>query len=192
MPRRLTLLLLFACCSVGLFSQAIGQDTPPGIEQGPSTEQQQSAELSNRPQPIDPATLAATLRTLSGRLRTEASGWRQDSEALLQQVNELQASLSEAEAEQTFLNWSLTELTTLLESSKEAHAQELAALQARMKAEAAQIEKERDKARRSAQLWKAAAFIAAGTGAGFALGGQTGATIGAIAGALLQVIIPAF
>lgn len=61
-----------------------------------------------------------------------------------------------------------------------------------MKEEAAQIEKERDRARRSAQLWKAAAFITAGAGAGFAIGGQIGAAAGAVAGALLQVIIPAF
>lgn len=59
-----------------------------------------------------------------------------------------------------------------------------------MKAEAAQIEKERDKARRSAQLWKAAAFITAGAGAGFALGGSTGAAIGAIGGTLLNIVIP--
>ena len=190
--RRLSLLLLFAFCSVGLFSQAIGPDTPSAIEQGPSKEQQQSAELSSRPQPVDPATLAATLRRLSGTLRSEATGWREESEELLRRVGELQLSLNKAEAERQSLSESLTKSTASQKSLKEAHAQEIAALQARLQEEAAQIEKDRDQARRSVQLWKAAAFIATGAGAGFAIGGQAGAAAGAVAGALLQIIIPAF
>jgi len=59
-----------------------------------------------------------------------------------------------------------------------------------MKAEAEAIEKERDQARRSAQLWKAAAFITAGAGAGYAIGGPVGAAIGAIGGTLLNIVIP--
>ncbi|NLX15015.1 MAG: hypothetical protein GXY44_15380 [Phycisphaerales bacterium] len=190
--KRLSLLLLFAFCSVVAFSQAIEPDTPTATGPGLSTEQLQSAEPLNRQQPIDPESLAATLRTLSGRLRSEATGWRQDSAELSKRVEELRELLSKAEAERMLLNESLTKSTELQESSKKEHAQELAALQARMKAEAAAIEKERDQARRSAQLWKAAAFITAGAGAGFALGGQAGAAAGAVAGALLQVIIPAF
>lgn len=59
-----------------------------------------------------------------------------------------------------------------------------------MKAEAAQIEKERDKAKKSTQLWKAAAFIASGSGIGYAIGGLSGAAVGTIAGALLNIVIP--
>jgi len=188
--RRLSLLLLFAFCSVVAFSQVSESDTPPAIEPEPLTEQQQSAEQSNNPQQIDPATLASALRSLSGKLRNEASGWREDSEELLRRVEELQALLSAAEAERTSLSESLKKSTASQESLKQAHAQELAALQARLQEEAAQIEKERDQARIYAQLWKAAAFITVGAGAGFAIGGQVGAAAGAIAGALLQIVIP--
>ena len=186
--RRLSLLLLFAFCSVVAFSQVSESDTPPAIEPEPLTEQQQSAEQSNNPQQIDPATLASALRSLSGKLRSEAAGWREDSEELLRRVEELQALLSAAEAERTSLSESLTKSTASQESLKQAHAQELAALQARMKAEASQIEKERDQARKSAQLWKEVALIAVGIGIGEILGGPTGAIIGGVGGFVLLMI----
>jgi chromosome segregation ATPase len=187
--RRLSLLLLFAFCSVVAFSQVSELDTPPAIEPEPLTEQQQSAEQSNNPQQIDPATLASALRSLSGKLRSEAAGWREDSEELLKRVGELHLSLSKAEAERTSLSESLKKSTASQESLKQAHAQEIAAIRAALEAEISRIEKARDQARRSAQLWKAAAFITAGAGAGFAIGGPTGAAIGATGGIFVFIIL---
>jgi len=57
-----------------------------------------------------------------------------------------------------------------------------------MKAEASQIEKERDQARKSAQLWKEVALIAVGIGIGEILGGPTGAIIGGVGGFVLLMI----
>ncbi|MEL7555650.1 MAG: hypothetical protein AAGU26_05695 [bacterium] len=187
--KRLSLLLLFAFCSVVAFSQVSESDTPPAIEPEPLTEQQQSAEQSNNPQQIDPATLASALRSLSGKLRNEATGWRQDSEELLKRAEELQLLLNKAEAERKLLSESLTRSTESQELLKVAQAKELAALQARMKAEAAAIEQERDQARRSAQLWKAAAIITAGTGAGFVIGGNKGVFFGVISSFLLYIFL---
>lgn len=188
--RRLSLLLLFAFCSVVAFSQVSESDTPPAIEPEPLTEQQQSAEQSNNPQQIDPATLASALRSLSGKLRSEAAGWREDSEELLKRVGELHLSLSKAEAERTSLSESLKKSTASQESLKQAHAQEIAAIRAALEAEISRIEKARDQAKKSTQLWKAAAFIASGSGIGYAIGGLSGAAVGTIAGALLNIVIP--
>jgi|GEM_PF-4193765 len=186
--RRLSLLLLFAFCSVVAFSQVSESDTPPAIEPEPLTEQQQSAEQSNNPQQIDPATLASALRSLSGKLRNEASGWREDSEELLRRVEELQALLSAAEAERTSLSESLKKSTASQESLKQAHAQEIAAIRAALEAEISRIEKARDQAKKSAQLWKGVALIAVGIGIGEILGGPTGAIIGGVGGFVLLMI----
>lgn len=152
------------------------------------TEQQQSAESSSRPQPIDPATLAASLRTLSGKLRNEATGWREESEELLRRVGELQLSLNKAEAERQSLSESLKKSTASQESLKQAHAQEIAAIRAALEAEISRIEKARDQAKKSAQLWKGVALIAVGIGIGEILGGPTGAIIGGVGGFVLLMI----
>lgn len=186
--RRLSLLLLFAFCSVVAFSQVSELDTPPAIEPEPLTEQQQSAEQSNNPQQIDPATLASALRSLSGKLRSEAAGWREDSEELLKRVGELHLSLSKAEAERTSLSESLKKSTASQESLKQAHAQEIAAIRAALEAEISRIEKARDQAKKSAQLWKGVALIAVGIGIGEILGGPTGAIIGGVGGFVLLMI----
>jgi hypothetical protein len=183
--KRRFLFYAFLLSAAGLFSQAIGPDTPPAIPPGTPPAGQQSAELWQTPPAPIPLDLAKNLREISARLRSEAAGWRTDSAELLQLVEELQASLSEAEAERTSLTQSLDSLKAWREQSSAAHAQEIAAIRSALEAEIARIEGERIQAHKAAEIWKAAAFIGVGAGLGTFLGSTLGFFLGGISGTFL-------
>jgi hypothetical protein len=118
-----------------------------------------------------------------------ASGWRTESGELLKLVEVLQASLSEAEAERTSLTQSLDSLTAWQAQSSAAHAQEIAAIRSVLEVEISRIEKERDKARKATQGWRAAAFLGLGSGIGVILGRKIGFVLGGTVGSFLAFII---
>lgn len=183
--KRRFLFYAFLLSAAGLFSQATGPDTPPAIPPETPLAGQQSAELWQTPPVPIPSDLAKNLRDLSARLRSEAAGWRTDSAELLQLVEELQASLSEAEAERTSLTRSLDSLKAWQAQSSAAHAQEVAAIRSALEAEIARIEGERIQAHKAAEIWRAAAFIGVGAGLGGIVKGSIGATIGSLVGFIL-------
>lgn len=183
--KRRFLFYAFLLSAAGLFSQAIATDTPPAIPPETPMAGQQSAEPWQTPPAPIPSDLAKNLRDLSARLRSEAAGWRTDSAELLQLVEELQASLSEAEAERTSLTRSLDSLKAWQAQSSAAHAQEIAAIRSALEAEIARIEGERIQAHKATQVWKTIAFIGVGAGLGGVIGGPAGAAIGAAGGIII-------
>lgn len=180
--KRRFLFYAFLLSAAGLFSQAIGPDTPPAIPPETPPAEQQSAELWQTPPAPIPSDYPKILRDLSARLRSEATGWRTDSADLLKLVEELQASLSVAEAERTSLTRSLDSLRAWQAQSRAAHAQEIAAIRSALEAEISRIEGERVRAERAAKVWKAAAFVGTGAGIGGAIGGTAGLLIGSMFG----------
>jgi uncharacterized protein involved in exopolysaccharide biosynthesis len=187
--KRLFLFYAFLLSAVGLFSQAIDTAIPQAIQPGTPQAGQQSAEqLQNQPAPI-PSDLAKRLRELSSKLRSEATGWREDSEDLSKQVSELQMLLREAEAGQTFLTQSLTKLIALQQSSKIAHAQEIAAIRSDLEAEISRIEGEKARLKRQRNIWKITALITVGATLGGLIGGCLGAVISGVAGVIAGMIL---
>lgn len=173
--------------SLALACSAGAQELPPAA---PTDSPKVSASAAPLSQPsVNPADLPARLRQLAALLRTVSDGWNEDSVELPKRVAELLTSLDSAGAEAQSLRESLTSLTALLESSKKAHADELAAARASLESQIAALEARAEAAERAARLWRGLTMVASGAAAGALIGGPTGAMMGAAAGAVAAVFV---
>lgn len=123
-------------------------------------------------------------------LRSESGLWSEDSEALLRQVEQLEISLAEVEAERLSLRASLDNSTSSLMRLTEAHQAELAATRADLELQITAIVDQVEAAQRAVRIWRALTMAASGAATGALLAGPTGALVGLAAGAVMAVFIP--
>lgn len=179
---------LALCFSLALASLAGAQDIPPAAPTD-SPRASESAAPSSPPS-ANQDDLAASLRRISAMLRSESGLWSEDSEALLRQVEQLEISLAEVEAERLSLRASLDNSTSSLMRLTEAHQAELAATRADLELQITAIVDQVEAAQRAVRIWRALTMAASGAATGALLAGPTGALVGLAAGAVMAVFIP--
>lgn len=162
--RRLSLLLLFAFCSVVAFSQVSESDTPPGISPDLQTS------LPNDLAQIPSSELLIVLRTRVLEISSELSrisGLLKDSETRISELETLSAERERDLAKSYAFSTSLSTEKATLEKEKRA-----------LELKIEQLETDIRKAERQRELWKVGALISAGAGIGFTIAGPVGAAIG--------------
>ncbi|MEL7556621.1 MAG: hypothetical protein AAGU26_10600 [bacterium] len=172
--RRLSLLLLFAFCSVVAFSQVSESDTPPGISPDLQTS------LPNDLAQIPSSELLIVLRTRVLEISSELSrinGLLMNSETRIQELETLSADREKDLATSYAYSTSLSTERATLEKEKRA-----------LELKIEQLETDIKKAEQQRDIWKSAAFLTAGAGVGFAIAGPVGAAIGAGVGAIVGIL----